>query len=140
MDMPLILGGKRLFLILSMIISLPSTLIVAVMAKFIFSGILLSIIFAFSSIAQQNDFPILTGHYLGQKPPEKTPEIFARIINNISGIVRLRSENGKYAKPEILTPNLKGTYPYVAPDESYIVFCSGKQRDLVVSFHQPDNS
>ena len=56
-----------------------------------------------------------------------------------SGIVRLRPKNGGYAKPEILTPNLKGTYPFIAPDESYIVYCSGKQRDLVVSFRQPEN-
>ena len=57
-----------------------------------------------------------------------------------SGIVRLRLKNGEYAKPEKLTPNLKGTYPFIAPDENYIVYCSGKQRDLVVSFHQADDS
>jgi len=57
-----------------------------------------------------------------------------------SGIVRLRPKNGVYAKPEKLIPNLKGTYPFIAPDESYIVYCSGKQRDLVVSFRQPDDS
>ena len=57
-----------------------------------------------------------------------------------SGIVRLRHESEGFAKPEILTPNLNGTYPFVAPDESYIVYCSGKMRDLVVSFHQPDDS
>lgn len=31
----------------------------------------------FSSQAQKDDFPVLTGSYLGQKPPEMTPEIFA---------------------------------------------------------------
>lgn len=57
-----------------------------------------------------------------------------------SGIVRLRPEDRDYAKPERLTPDLNGTYPFIAPDESYILYCSGKQRDLVVSFHRPDDS
>ena len=43
---------------------------------------LLIVLLSFSgSIAQQiiekDDFPVLTGPYLGQKPPGKTPEIFA---------------------------------------------------------------
>lgn len=37
--------------------------------------------------AQQNDFPKLTGPYLGQKPPGMTPEIFA------PGIISLESSN-----------------------------------------------
>ena len=57
-----------------------------------------------------------------------------------SGIVRLHPEDGEYTKPEKLSPDLNGTYPFVAPDESYIVYCSGKQRDLVVSFRQPDDT
>jgi Tol biopolymer transport system component len=32
---------------------------------------------AISIIAQQKDFPQLTGPYMGQKPPGKTPEVFA---------------------------------------------------------------
>jgi hypothetical protein len=40
-------------------------------------GILLSIILVFISPAQQEDFPVLKGPYLGQKPPGLTPEIFA---------------------------------------------------------------
>jgi hypothetical protein len=38
--------------------------------------ILISIIFIFSSNAQQDDFPVLKGPYLGQKPPGMIPEIF----------------------------------------------------------------
>lgn len=57
-----------------------------------------------------------------------------------SGIIKLRPEDGEYAKAEILTPDLKGTYPFISPDESYIIYCSGKQRDLVVSYHKHDNS
>lgn len=42
-----------------------------------FVGILLSIIFVFISHAQQGDFPVLKGPYLGQKPPGETPQMFA---------------------------------------------------------------
>jgi len=40
-------------------------------------GILLANIFLFSYYAQQDDFPVLKGPYLGQKPPGMTPEVFA---------------------------------------------------------------
>ncbi len=46
----------------------------------IFGGILVSIIFVFSSNAQQDDFLVLRGPYLGQKPPGMTPEVFAHGI------------------------------------------------------------
>ncbi|UCE22145.1 MAG: PD40 domain-containing protein, partial [Candidatus Aminicenantes bacterium] len=50
--------------------------------KAIYGVILLCIIFLFFSYAQQDDFPILKGPYLGQKPPGMTPEVFApRIIS-----------------------------------------------------------
>lgn len=45
--------------------------------KAIYVGILLSIVLVFSSNAQQGDFPVLKGSYLGQKPPGMKPEIFA---------------------------------------------------------------
>ncbi len=42
-----------------------------------FAGVLLSSIFILMGRAQQEDFPVLKGPYLGQKPPGKTPELFA---------------------------------------------------------------
>jgi Tol biopolymer transport system component len=39
----------------------------------IYVGILLSVIFVFISHAQQDDFPVLNGPYLGQKPPGNIP-------------------------------------------------------------------
>lgn len=45
------------------------------MKKLILSGLLLASTGLFN--AQENDFPKLTGPYLGQKPPGKIPEIFA---------------------------------------------------------------
>ncbi len=43
-------------------------------------GILFFIIFTFDGYAQQDDFPVLKGPYLGQKPPGLKPEIFAQGI------------------------------------------------------------
>ncbi len=45
--------------------------------KMIHAGILLTIILIMIGFAQQDDFPILKGLYLGQKPPGMTPEVFA---------------------------------------------------------------
>lgn len=40
-------------------------------------NLLFYILLIFSNCARQDDFPVLKGPYLGQKPPETTPEIFA---------------------------------------------------------------
>lgn len=45
--------------------------------KLRFSGALLLIVFALNGFAQQGEFPVLKGAYLGQKSPGMTPEIFA---------------------------------------------------------------
>jgi Tol biopolymer transport system component len=46
--------------------------------RVIHAGILISIIFIFSGHAQQDDFLVLKGPYLGQTTPGMTPEVFAR--------------------------------------------------------------
>ncbi len=46
-------------------------------SKVKFVGIVLFIIFVFSSCAHQDDFPVLKGSYLGQKPPDIKRTIFA---------------------------------------------------------------
>jgi len=43
----------------------------------IFIGFVFSIIFFLCNCARQDDFPLLKGPYLGQKPPGMTPELFA---------------------------------------------------------------
>jgi hypothetical protein len=45
--------------------------------KAVFIGVLLSLIIIFSSHAQKDEFPVLKGPYLGQKPPGMIPKIFA---------------------------------------------------------------
>jgi len=63
----------------------------------IFVGILLSITFVFTSKAQQDEFPVLKGPYLGQKPPGMIPEIFAPgiISTNIHEACLVFSPDGK---------------------------------------------
>jgi len=46
-------------------------------SKEIYIGFLLSIISVFSCQAQQDDFNVLKGPYLGQEAPGMTPGIFA---------------------------------------------------------------
>lgn len=43
-------------------------------------SIVLSILVVYNSFGHKNGFPELKGPYLGQKPPGKTPEVFARGI------------------------------------------------------------
>jgi Tol biopolymer transport system component len=61
--------------------------------KVIYVGILLFIIFVVINRVQQDNFPVLKGPYLGQKPPGMTPEVFASEIVSI--------EDGKDYKPTI---------------------------------------
>jgi hypothetical protein len=53
--------------------------------KTTYVGILIVIAIAFNTHAQQDEFPVLKGPYLGQKPPGMTPEIFAPGIVSSSG-------------------------------------------------------
>lgn len=121
--------------------------------KAISIGILLSIILIFISHAQKDNFPILKGPYLGQKPPGTTPEIFAnRIISTDKGelnamfspdgkefyftieVVPGRSyitycmlrENNTWSEPKAapLLNNYKGGEPSFSPDGKYLFFRS----------------
>ena len=92
----------------------------------VFIGILLAVIFAQSIHAQTDDFPVLMGPYLGQKPPGMTPEIFApgivskgyseiKAVFSPDGrelyyqlwdapfpvIVMMQEKDGRWTKPEV---------------------------------------
>lgn len=67
--------------------------------------------------------------------------VLARPVN--SGIVRSRPVDGGYSDYDVLGPPLEGKlprmYPFVDPDESYLLFVvlrdpRGQERDLMVSF------
>lgn len=64
-------------------------------------------------------------------------------------IATIRKVDGKYAKLEKLGPPINGEvqrmYPFIAPDESYLIFCSrvaGEvfRTELLVSFRQTDGT
>ena len=75
----------------------------------------------------------------------------AGLWNNF-GIYRAELINGEYAKPEKLPPSIntpagmRNWAPFIAPDESYLIFCSTRglpdydEGDLFISFRQPDGS
>jgi hypothetical protein len=114
-------------------------------SKSFFNGILLSIIFIFNSSAQQDDFPVLKGPYLGQKPPGELPEIFMPgVISNCdlhSGvyfspdgnevyyskfdgswhIMFMKEENGRWTAPKSLC---MGLTPFLSPDGKTLLFAS----------------
>jgi hypothetical protein len=120
--------------------------------KAIFVGLLLSIIFVLCTYAQQDDFPVLKGSYLGQKPPGTTPEIFApgivstnmnedggpiftpdgkeifwRIgMSPFSVFVYMKQDNGFWSQPDIAP--FSGKYSdaglSISPDGKKIFFAS----------------
>jgi Tol biopolymer transport system component len=68
---------------------------------------------------------------------------------NDFGIYRSEFTNGGYAKPELLPPGINAAEgvlnwtPFIAPDESYLIFCSNRlasRQDLFVCFKKPDGS
>jgi len=119
-------------------------------SKTISIGILLSITFVFSSHAQQDDFPVLKGPYLGQKPPGTKPQLFAYdIIDNgdkvfaitfspdgkecfytksikTSTIMTTREMNSQWSKPVIA--EFSGKFfdfePIITPDGKKMIFGS----------------
>jgi Tol biopolymer transport system component len=72
-------------------------------------------------------------------------------MRNDYGIYRSEFVNGEYAKPELLPhsinlPPFLNTAPFIAPDESYLLFSSNRNTspddfgDLYISRRQPDGS
>jgi len=109
----------------------------------IYVGILLSIVFVFHSHAQQSDFPILKGPYLGQKQPGIVPVVFASDVVSTNDHIEMgctwtpdgkefyfarsetsdidsnwaiwvvREKEGKWSKPEVAP--FSGVYRDFAP-------------------------
>jgi hypothetical protein len=119
----------------------------------IYIGILLSIIF--SCHARQDEFPVLKGPYLGQKPPGMIPEIFAPGIISTGYDERIaaftpdgkefyyvlygaphmiilftKEENGRWTKPRVTPFSDKyGSEFNISPDGNKIVFASFQPLD-----------
>ncbi len=124
------------------------------MKKLILISYLL-LVAAITISAQQNDFPKLTGPYLGQKPPGMTPEIFAPGIISLPSrehncpsfsangmeiffsvvyytphnvIFSMHEENGIWSPPGVMS--LCGEYqddgPFLSPDQNRLFFISNR--------------
>jgi hypothetical protein len=75
---------------------------------------------------------------------------YAEGLWNNFGIYRAELINGEYTKPELLPPGInapggmRNWAPYIAPDESYLIFCSTRglskydQGDLFITFRKSD--
>jgi ribosomal protein L24E len=116
--------------------------------KAIYVGILFSLVIVSSSSAQQDEFPVLKGPYLGQKPPGMTPELFApgiistcsqhssvyfsrdgkevyfsRMLPLPSVIMYMQEENGQWTSPKVVC---EGLTPGLAPDGKTVFFSTSK--------------
>lgn len=73
-----------------------------------------------------------------------TPSVAASGNLYASGLIRLKFVAGKYQAAEELSPNIKGTHPYVAPDESYIIhgvkIPGSYTYKLSITFQKPDGT
>jgi hypothetical protein len=114
----------------------------------ILSGFLLSVLLisnsGVNSHAQQRDFPVLEGPYLGQTPPGRIPELFApeivstcsqhssayfsedgkevyfsRMLPQPQVIMTMREENGRWIAPRIVC---EGLTPGITPDGNTLFF------------------
>lgn len=73
------------------------------------------------------------------------PSIAANGNIYASGIMRLKLINGQYQPPEKLAPDIKGHHPFIASDESFLIFdnhpvSGGKGADLFITFQRSDST
>lgn len=121
-------------------------------------GIIISIMFSLINCCQQDDFQLLKGPYLGQKPPGSLPEIFAPGIISTSElnerdvsfssdgkelyftqwgkegdweIMYTKEENGEWKVPR--SASFSGKYneaeAFFTPDEQQIFFISNRPKE-----------
>jgi len=123
-------------------------------SKAFYAGILFSVISVFSSYAQQDDFPVLKGSYLDQKPPGTTPQLFAYDIidkgskvfsitfsldgkefyytkspnPNTNVLMKLKELNGKWTPPAIASfaSQYSEYEPLFSPDGQKLIYDSTK--------------
>ena len=73
-----------------------------------------------------------------------TPSIASSGSIYASGLIRLRFADGAYLPAEKLTPDIKGAHPFVAPDESYILFdrrpAGGNVSDIFITYSLADGT
>jgi Tol biopolymer transport system component len=119
----------------------------------VYINLVFSISILFSPCNPQDDFPVLKGPYLGQKPPGMTPELFApgiisredtrefaitfspdgrecfftrSLTDNF--IITTKEVNGKWADPDIADFSGKNLdfEPHITPDGNRLIFGSNR--------------
>jgi hypothetical protein len=87
-----------------------------------------------SPILTKDDTLYFVSHYAG--------------VKGNYGIYRSKKINGKYTKPELLPKTINSNHydwtPFISPDESYLIFASGREgshgfNDLYISFNKGNN-
>jgi len=73
------------------------------------------------------------------------PTVSSRGTIYATGLIQLRTVDGRYLPAERLAPDVTGSHPTVAPDEDFLVFSARRQegfggKDLYVIFRQADRS
>lgn len=119
------------------------------------SLILLAILCLIDCI-QQSDFPVLSGEYLGQKPPGLEGELFApgimstgmrelnavffpggkEVVYSVNvgpmkwALIMIREENGRWTRPEVapFSGEHGGVDPFISFDGKTVYFCSNRPR------------
>ncbi len=120
-------------------------------------SVLLIFLLVFNSCTKKDDFPLLKGPYLGQKPPGMTPEIFAPGIISTGYNERIaaftpdgrefyyslygaphmiilftKEENGRWTKPQVASFSGKYRSEFnISPDGNKIVFWSRQPLDSI---------
>jgi hypothetical protein len=99
-------------------------------------------------------FPEVQATWFLSVTKDKTLYIFGKIkgygLWNDYGLFRTELINGEYSKPEVLPseinhPGCMNWTPFIAPDESFLIFSSGRNKsnndlDLYICFRQSDGS
>jgi hypothetical protein len=136
-------------------------------SKAITIGIVLSILFVFIGHTRQDDCPVLTGPYLGQKPPGKIPKLFAPGIFSTDHhdryasfspdgkelffhrrgrqfttlIMHMNQVNGVWQKPQAApfsgNPEFRDAGPILSPDGNILVFYSRRPKSEKL---EPENN
>ncbi|UCE19601.1 MAG: PD40 domain-containing protein [Gemmatimonadota bacterium] len=125
-------------------------------SKFAVLKLVCMVLLFLGGCAQQDTFPVLSGEYLGQKPPGLKGELFAPGVMSTSlpelnsvffpggkeviysihvgdmkwAMLMMREENGRWSKPEVapFSGEYGGVDPFVSFDGKTVYFCSNRPR------------
>ena len=126
------------------------------LSKLIVAALVLFTIILLGSCTREDDIPVVSGEYLGQKPPGLQGELFAPGVMSTSlpelnsvffpggkeviysvhvgdmkwAMLMMREENGRWSKPQVapFSGEYGGVDPFVSFDGNTVYFCSNRPR------------